>query len=128
MHVMIDEPEEVADRSIAEHIVAVHQLKLQALAAPYTMEDMQQYIKYARAIRPEMCDEVLSLASLRLPIIHLWPSVLPGSVLPGIICFARYDMCRMHCAKILLHLVLCYMMGNLLHLNSFMLAILSGSS
>lgn len=64
MHVMIDEPDPEADRAIANHIVAVHQLKLQALAAPYTMEDMQQYIKYARAIRPEMCDEVRPLAIL----------------------------------------------------------------
>ncbi len=59
MHVMIDEPNEEVDRAIANHIVAVHQLKTEALAATYTMEDMQRYIKYARAIRPEMSDEVL---------------------------------------------------------------------
>jgi DNA replication licensing factor MCM6 len=58
MHVMIDEPDPESDLAIAAHIVAVHQLKPQALAAPYSMEEMQQYIKYARAIRPELCDEV----------------------------------------------------------------------
>lgn len=58
MHVMIDEPNEDVDRAIASHIVAVHQLKTAALAARYSMEDMQRYIKYARAIRPEMSDEV----------------------------------------------------------------------
>lgn len=61
MHVMIDEPDDTADRAIANHIVAVHQLKQQALAAPYSMEDMQQYIKYARAIRPQLCDESAQL-------------------------------------------------------------------
>ena len=57
MHVMIDEPNEDIDRAIANHIVAVHQLKREALAAPYSMEEMQRYIKYARAIKPEMTDE-----------------------------------------------------------------------
>lgn len=54
MHVMIDEPDEEHDRAVAGHILAVHQLKPQALSAHYSMAQMQRYIKYRRSIKPQL--------------------------------------------------------------------------
>ncbi len=54
MHVMIDEPDEEHDRAVAGHILAVHQLKPQALSAHYSMAQMQRYIKYTRSIKPQL--------------------------------------------------------------------------
>jgi len=58
LHVMIDEPDDVHDRHIAEHILGLHQRRDEALRAStkYSMEQMQRFIKYARAIRPQMSE------------------------------------------------------------------------
>jgi hypothetical protein len=58
MHVMIDEPDEDHDRAVASHILAVHQLKPAALSARYSMAQMQRYIKYVRAIKPQLSEAV----------------------------------------------------------------------
>lgn len=58
MHVMIDEPDEVMDEKVATHIVKIHQQKDDAFAVPYTMEQLQRYIKYARSLKPQMTREV----------------------------------------------------------------------
>jgi DNA replication licensing factor MCM6 len=60
MHVMVDEPDAVEDRLIASHIVDVHRQRdaLTFGRVPYKMDDMQRYIKYARAIKPELSDHV----------------------------------------------------------------------
>lgn len=58
MHVMIDEPDEDHDRAVAGHILAVHQLKPAALSARYSMAQMQRYIKYVRAIKPQLSEAV----------------------------------------------------------------------
>ena len=58
MHVMIDEPDDDMDRLIATHIVKVHQRRERAFNVPYTMPQVQRYIKYARSIRPQMNTEV----------------------------------------------------------------------
>lgn len=60
---MIDEPDELNDERIANHIVAVHQRRETALDVPYKMSEIQNYIKYARTIKPELTPEV-SLAAL----------------------------------------------------------------
>ena len=54
MHVMIDDPDDIMDYRIASHIVAVHQRQDQAFDVPYTMADIQLYLKYARAHKPEL--------------------------------------------------------------------------
>lgn len=54
MHVMIDDPDDILDYRIASHIVAVHQRQDQAFDVPYTMADIQLYLKYARAHKPEL--------------------------------------------------------------------------
>lgn len=59
MHVMVDEPDAAQDRMIAEHIVNVHREKTSIFEkVPYSMTEMQQYIKYARSIKPQLSDEV----------------------------------------------------------------------
>ncbi len=58
MHVMIDEPDEDMDTQIATHIVKVHQRRERAFNVPYTMAQVQRYIRYARSIRPQMSDQV----------------------------------------------------------------------
>ena len=58
VHVMIDEPDEALDQAIAKHIVDVHQKRDEALrpVTRYTTEQMQRYIKYARAICPRLTE------------------------------------------------------------------------
>lgn len=58
MHVMIDDPDDDMDLQIANHIVKVHQRRERAFNVPYTMPQVQRYIKYARSIRPQMNAEV----------------------------------------------------------------------
>ncbi|KAL4448853.1 hypothetical protein ABPG77_007570 [Micractinium sp. CCAP 211/92] len=70
LHVMIDEPDAHLDQQIAAHILSVHQGQGVALNPPYTMEQMQCYIKYARAIKPHISQQahrqlVLSYKRLR---------------------------------------------------------------
>eukprot|EP00878_Enallax_costatus_P008872 GHUV01009274.1.p1 GENE.GHUV01009274.1~~GHUV01009274.1.p1 ORF type:complete len:441 (+),score=237.04 GHUV01009274.1:235-1557(+) len=55
LHVMIDELTEEEDGRIAAHIVALHKDPTATIAqAPFTMEKLQRYIKYARAIKPRL--------------------------------------------------------------------------
>ena len=58
LHVMIDDPDDIMDYRIASHIVAVHQRQDQAFDVPYTMSDIQLYLKYARAHKPELTESV----------------------------------------------------------------------
>ncbi|EIE23406.1 MCM-domain-containing protein [Coccomyxa subellipsoidea C-169] len=54
LHVMIDEPDDILDYRVASHIVAVHQRQDQAFEVPYSMGQLQLYLKYARAHKPEL--------------------------------------------------------------------------
>ena len=58
MHIMIDEPDEEMDTAVAKHIIGVHQQRERAFNVPYTMGQVQRYIKYARAIMPRMTPQV----------------------------------------------------------------------
>ncbi len=51
---MIDEPDDILDYRVASHIVAVHQRQDQAFEVPYSMAQLQLYLKYARAHKPEL--------------------------------------------------------------------------
>ena len=50
--IVLDECDEVSDHHIAQHIVSVHTLKEEAAHAPYSTEQMQRYIKFARCFNP----------------------------------------------------------------------------
>ncbi len=58
MHVMIDEPDDDMDIQIATHIVKVHQRRERAFNVPYTMAQVQRYIRYARSIKPQINEQV----------------------------------------------------------------------
>ena len=58
MHVMLDEPDDTNDENIARHIVLVHQRRERAFNVPYSMAQIQRYIRYARSIKPELTDRV----------------------------------------------------------------------
>ena len=55
--VVLDECDEVSDHHIAQHIVSVHQHKTQAVQAPYSTEQVQRYIKFARCFNPVITNE-----------------------------------------------------------------------
>ena len=50
--IVLDECDEVSDHHIAQHIVSVHTHKEEAAHAPYSTEQMQRYIKFARCFNP----------------------------------------------------------------------------
>ncbi|MEW5303285.1 MAG: hypothetical protein WDW36_005991 [Sanguina aurantia] len=58
LHVMIDDTDEVQDAHIAAHILATHRKQAAAFTdVPYTTEQLQRYIRYARSIRPQITPE-----------------------------------------------------------------------
>ena len=52
--VVVDECDETIDTFIAEHIVGLHRNKKDAIRGPYTISDIQQYIRFARSIKPKV--------------------------------------------------------------------------
>ena len=79
---MIDEPDEYVDSAIAKHILAVHRQQAQVLDVPYTMEQMQRYICFARSIRPQLTPEVhkfllLQFSSHVVPFAPARPACIP---------------------------------------------------
>ena len=58
LHIMVDEPDAGMDREVANHIVGVHMRRDTAFDVPYTMPQIQNYIKLARTKRPELSQQV----------------------------------------------------------------------
>ncbi|PGH05560.1 minichromosome maintenance protein 6 [Blastomyces parvus] len=59
--VIRDEPNEVVDRNLAEHIVNVHMNRDDAVEPDLTTEQLQRYIRFARTFRPVFTDEAKAL-------------------------------------------------------------------
>jgi DNA replication licensing factor MCM6 len=55
--VIFDEKNDEEDFHIANHIVSMHRLKERALNPDFSMEDLQTYIKFCRAIKPRFTRE-----------------------------------------------------------------------
>jgi DNA replication licensing factor MCM6 len=55
--VVIDEMNEVSDYNIAKHITNMHRFRDQAVNPPYTMQQLQRYIKFARTLTPRINKE-----------------------------------------------------------------------
>lgn len=55
--VILDECNETIDRHLAEHIVAIHQLRDEAVEPEFTTEQLQRYIRFARTFKPEFTSE-----------------------------------------------------------------------
>lgn len=57
VHVMIDEPDEFHDYTLARHIVSLHQKRESAVNVDFSLQQLQRYIRYARTIKPRMTPE-----------------------------------------------------------------------
>lgn len=55
--VVLDECNEQSDRHLAEHIVAIHQLRDEAVEPEFSTEQLQRYIRFAKTFRPEFTPE-----------------------------------------------------------------------
>jgi DNA replication licensing factor MCM6 len=55
--VVLDDCNETADRLVAEHILKVHRCEEQAVLTPFTKEQMQRYIRFARTLNPKLTEE-----------------------------------------------------------------------
>lgn len=55
--VLVDECNERVDTQLALHIVDLHMKRDDAIDPPYSAEDLQQYIRYARTFKPKMTPE-----------------------------------------------------------------------
>eukprot|EP01083_Nonionella_stella_P091011 254364_1 len=60
--VVTDECDEIADYNIARHIVSLHQRKDDAVTPDFTTDQLQQYIRFARTIKPQFTDESMRRA------------------------------------------------------------------
>lgn len=52
--VVLDDPNERIDNELADHIVDLHMKEDAAINPPYTTEQLQRYIRYARTFKPKM--------------------------------------------------------------------------
>eukprot|EP00492_Amphilonche_elongata_P005390 TRINITY_DN75_c0_g1_i1.p1 TRINITY_DN75_c0_g1~~TRINITY_DN75_c0_g1_i1.p1 ORF type:complete len:520 (-),score=139.08 TRINITY_DN75_c0_g1_i1:27-1586(-) len=59
--VVVDECDETIDTFIAEHIVDLHRNKKNAIQGPYSISRIQQYIRFARSIKPQLTKEAQEL-------------------------------------------------------------------
>lgn len=55
--VVLDECDEMTDLSVARHILKVHRCEETVAEVPFTMEQMQRYIRFARTLHPKITPE-----------------------------------------------------------------------
>lgn len=55
--VVLDECDEEADFKVAKHILSVHRCQEEAVRPPFTKEQMQRYIRFARTLNPKITPE-----------------------------------------------------------------------
>ncbi|ODQ65577.1 DNA replication licensing factor MCM6 [Nadsonia fulvescens var. elongata DSM 6958] len=55
--VILDEPNEKIDNQLASHIVDLHMMTDDAIMPPFSTEQLQRYIRYARTFKPKMTKE-----------------------------------------------------------------------
>jgi DNA replication licensing factor MCM6 len=54
IHVILDEPDETVDLRLAEHIIKIHRYQSDSINAPYTKDDLYNYIQLAKSYRPNI--------------------------------------------------------------------------
>jgi DNA replication licensing factor MCM6 len=59
--VVLDECDENVDRHLAEHIVAIHRLRDEAIEPEFSTEQLQRYVRFARTFRPEFTEEAKTM-------------------------------------------------------------------
>lgn len=86
LHVMVDEVNPAVDEAIAYHILASHRGEKTAAAnnPPMKQLELQQYIRYARALKPKLTPAVSTLHRHASPC----PSEILQCSLRDLICFA----------------------------------------
>jgi DNA replication licensing factor MCM6 len=52
--VVLDECEELTDLNVAKHILNVHRCEEEAVEVPFSIEQMQRYIRFARTLHPKI--------------------------------------------------------------------------
>ncbi|CAK9214901.1 unnamed protein product [Sphagnum troendelagicum] len=77
VHVMIDEPDDVLDYNVAQHIVKVHQLKEEAISPEFSTVQLQRYIAYARTLKPQLSVEA------RKVLVEAYVALRHGDAVPG---------------------------------------------
>lgn len=60
-YVVLDECNPEADRHVAQHILNVHRCEEEVIRPPFTTEQMQRYIRFARTIHPKIVPESQSV-------------------------------------------------------------------
>ena len=55
--VVLDECDELADYNVAKHILDVHRCEEETVQPPFTKEQMQRYIRFARTLTPTITEE-----------------------------------------------------------------------
>ncbi|CAN6669804.1 DNA replication licensing factor Mcm6p [Trichomonascus vanleenenianus] len=55
--VVLDDCNEQVDKNLADHIVGLHMLRDEAIKPPFSTEQLQRYIRYARTFKPVMTKE-----------------------------------------------------------------------
>jgi len=55
--VVLDECDELTDYNVAKHILDVHRCEEQAVDVPFTMEQIQRYVRFARTLHPKITAE-----------------------------------------------------------------------
>ena len=58
--VVLDECDESTDLNIAQHIINFHQSQVEGLNPYYTTAQLQTFLKYARALKPRVCNYYFS--------------------------------------------------------------------
>jgi DNA replication licensing factor MCM6 len=71
LHIMVDEVHLAADEAIAFHMLAAH--RGAAVQPPYTMVQLQRYIRYARALKPKLSEPVRTRMAPRAACSHQCP-------------------------------------------------------
>jgi DNA replication licensing factor MCM6 len=55
--VILDDCSEESDKMVANHIINVHRCEEEAVKTPFTKEQMQRYIRFARSLNPRLTEE-----------------------------------------------------------------------
>jgi DNA replication licensing factor MCM6 len=61
----------VADYAIARHITALHRDLDEALAPPFTSEDVQLYLRFARTLKPAISPEAAKVGVVAFFVVFL---------------------------------------------------------
>jgi DNA replication licensing factor MCM6 len=55
--VVLDNSDEKSDYHVAKHILDVHRCEEEAIESPFSVQQMQKYIRFAKTINPKLCEE-----------------------------------------------------------------------